>query len=206
MRGGVTFISPEASLAFTAQSNDPEAPVSFFFSFNHTGGGGSNCGTPHQTHQGYNGTQLPSSTGYTIYTPTSIPTPEALLKAAAVASTTPTNRHGVALAAATSSHSSKSGKKSLDKHSDEYRRRRERNNIAVRKSREKAKMRSRETEEKVKGLARENDRLQKRVDLLTKELNVLRSLFSTAGVIPEPLHREIAKHLEAFQVQHQALL
>lgn len=37
-----------------------------------------------------------------------------------------------------------------DKNTDEYRRRRERNNIAVRKSREKAKARSRETEERVK--------------------------------------------------------
>lgn len=41
-------------------------------------------------------------------------------------------------------------KKNLDKSSDEYRRRRERNNIAVRKSREKAKARTRETEERVK--------------------------------------------------------
>ena len=37
-----------------------------------------------------------------------------------------------------------------DKNTDEYRRRRERNNIAVRKSREKAKERTRQTEEKVK--------------------------------------------------------
>lgn len=41
-------------------------------------------------------------------------------------------------------------KKNVDKGSDEYKRRRERNNIAVRKSREKAKARSRETEERVK--------------------------------------------------------
>ena len=173
----------------------------------------------HVRFAGYTGNNnsLPSSsTGYTLYTPTNIPphpqsSTEALLLKSVSTPQLPTNRHGVALAAATSSNhsssgSSKSGKRSLDKHSDEYRRRRERNNVAVRKSREKAKMRSRETEEKVKGYLRENDRLQKRVDLLTKELNILRSLFSTAGVIPEPLHREIAKHLEAFQVQHQALL
>ncbi|CAB4061266.1 CEBPN [Lepeophtheirus salmonis] len=48
--------------------------------------------------------------------------------------------------------------------SDEYRRRRERNNVAVRKSREKAKIRTRETEERVKILARENERLQKKVE------------------------------------------
>jgi CCAAT/enhancer binding protein (C/EBP), invertebrate len=95
--------------------------------------------------------------------------------------------------------------KSLDKSSDEYRRRRERNNIAVRKSREKAKLRSRETEEKVKLLVRENERLQKRIELLSEELNVLRSLFSNVGVLPEHLHREIDKHLQSIQQQHQNL-
>ncbi|KAG8240408.1 hypothetical protein J437_LFUL003122 [Ladona fulva] len=97
------------------------------------------------------------------------------------------------------------GGKRIDKSSDEYRRRRERNNIAVRKSREKAKMRSRETEEKVKLLVRENERLQKRIELLTEELNVLRSLFTNVGVLPEHLHRELNKHLESFQQQHQNL-
>ncbi|XP_014294362.1 CCAAT/enhancer-binding protein epsilon [Halyomorpha halys] len=91
--------------------------------------------------------------------------------------------------------------KSIDKNTDEYKRRRERNNIAVRKSREKAKMRSRETEEKVKLLMKENERLQKRIELLTEELNVLRSLFSSVGVLPEHLHRELNKHLESYQ-QH----
>lgn len=97
-------------------------------------------------------------------------------------------------------HLRKNGKQ-LDKNTDEYKRRRERNNIAVRKSREKAKMRSRETEEKVKILIKENERLQKRIELLTEELNVLRSLFSSVGVLPEHLHRELNKHLESYQ-QH----
>lgn len=91
--------------------------------------------------------------------------------------------------------------KSIDKASDEYRRRRERNNIAVRKSREKAKVRSRETEEKVKMLVKDNEMLKKRIELLTEELNVLRSLFSSVGVVPEQLHREISRHLDQFQ-QH----
>ncbi|XP_014241840.1 CCAAT/enhancer-binding protein beta-like [Cimex lectularius] len=94
----------------------------------------------------------------------------------------------------------KSGK-SIDKNTDEYKRRRERNNIAVRKSREKAKMRSRETEEKVKLLIKENERLQKRIELLTEELNVLRSLFSNVGVLPEHLHRELNKHLDTYNHQ-----
>lgn len=98
---------------------------------------------------------------------------------------------------------SRKGGKSVDKASDEYRRRRERNNIAVRKSREKAKLRSRETEEKVKLLVKENERLQKRIELLSEELNVLRSLFANVGVVPEHLHREINRHLDTVQQQQQ---
>lgn len=89
--------------------------------------------------------------------------------------------------------------------SDEYRRRRERNNVAVRKSREKAKLRTRETEDRVKILARENERLQKKVELLQEELSVLRSLFSSVGVLPDHIHRELAKHLDNFQAQHAAI-
>ncbi len=96
-------------------------------------------------------------------------------------------------------------KKRMDRNSDEYRKRRERNNVAVRKSREKAKMRSRETEERVKILARENERLQKKVELLQEELSVLRSLFSNVGVLPDHIHRELAKHMDNFQQQHNAM-
>ena len=92
--------------------------------------------------------------------------------------------------------------KNVDKGSDEYKRRRERNNIAVRKSREKAKLRSRETEERVKILAKENDRLQKKIDLLSEELTFLRSFFSNVGGLPEQIHREFNKHLETFQHHH----
>lgn len=93
------------------------------------------------------------------------------------------------------------GSKRADKGTDEYRRRRERNNIAVRKSREKAKLRSRETEEKVKLLVRDNERLQKRVEQLTEELNILHTLFTNVGGVPESVQREVAKHLE--NIQHQ---
>ena len=101
--------------------------------------------------------------------------------------------------------SSKKNKNPNDRSSDEYRRRRERNNIAVRKSREKAKLRTRETEDRVKILARENERLQKKVELLQEELSVLRSLFSSVGVLPDHIHRELAKHLDNFQAQHAAI-
>lgn len=109
--------------------------------------------------------------------------------------------HAVAAAAAAAAAVARKQTKAIDKASDEYRRRRERNNIAVRKSREKAKVRSRETEEKVKLLVKDNDLLKKRIELLTEELNVLRSLFSSVGVVPEQLHREITRHLDQFQ-QH----
>ncbi|XP_012265315.2 CCAAT/enhancer-binding protein [Athalia rosae] len=104
-------------------------------------------------------------------------------------------------AAAAAAAAARKQSKSIDKASDEYRRRRERNNIAVRKSREKAKVRSRETEEKVKHLVKDNDLLKKRIELLTEELTVLKSLFSSVGVVPEQLHREISRHLDHFQ-QH----
>ena len=107
----------------------------------------------------------------------------------------------------TSSNGSTTGgsKKRVDRNSDEYRRRRERNNVAVRKSREKAKVRSRETEDRVKILARENERLQKKVELLQEELAVLRSLFSNVGVLPDHIHRELSKHIDNFQQQHNAM-
>lgn len=77
--------------------------------------------------------------------------------------------------------SSGKAKKRLDKDSEEYRVRRERNNIAVRKSRDKAKMRNLETQHKVLELAAENDRLQKRVEQLSRELATLRNLLSATG-------------------------
>lgn len=83
------------------------------------------------------------------------------------------------------SHSGKmsngKAKKRLDKDSEEYRLRRERNNLAVRKSRDKAKMRNMETQHKVLELAAENDRLQKRVEQLSRELATLRNLLSATG-------------------------
>lgn len=111
------------------------------------------------------------------------------------------HQHPQHAAAAAAAAAARKQSKSIDKASDEYRRRRERNNIAVRKSREKAKVRSRETEEKVKLLVKDNDLLKKRIELLNEELNVLRSLFSSVGVVPEQLHREISRHLDQFQ-QH----
>lgn len=73
-------------------------------------------------------------------------------------------------------------KGSLDKESVDYREKRDRNNVAVRKSRIKSKQRVFETEKRVKELEEENGQLQNKIALLTKELNVLKSLFASAGV------------------------
>lgn len=73
-----------------------------------------------------------------------------------------------------------------DKNSDEYRQKRYKNNIAVRRSREKSKLKSVELQSKVKDLTSENDRLNKRVELLTKELTVLKSLFTNVGKSAPP--------------------
>ncbi|KAK6185414.1 hypothetical protein SNE40_007656 [Patella caerulea] len=77
-------------------------------------------------------------------------------------------------------------KKVVVKGSEEYSEKRSRNNVAVRKSRAKAKERQKTTESRVQELSTENDRLQKKIDLLTKELNVLKGLFVNVGAaLPE---------------------
>ncbi|XP_078101509.1 CCAAT/enhancer-binding protein alpha [Sander vitreus] len=78
-----------------------------------------------------------------------------------------------------SSSSERGGKskKNVDKNSPEYRLRRERNNVAVRKSRDKAKIRNMETQHKVVELTTDNDRLRRRVEHLTRELDTLRGIF-----------------------------
>ena len=73
-------------------------------------------------------------------------------------------------------------KRMPEKGTTEYRQKRDRNNVAVRKSREKSKIRVQETEQRVKELEDENQRLQSKITLLTKELNVLKSLFVSTGV------------------------
>ncbi|XP_061404634.1 CCAAT/enhancer-binding protein gamma-like [Lethenteron reissneri] len=64
-----------------------------------------------------------------------------------------------------------------DKNSDEYKRRRERNNIAVKKSRIKSKEKAEETQRRVNELKEENERLEAKIQTLSKELVVLKELF-----------------------------
>ncbi len=68
-------------------------------------------------------------------------------------------------------------KSSSDKNSDEYRQRRERNNLAVKKSRMRSKQKAQDTQQRVNELKEENERLEAKIKLLSKELSVLKDLF-----------------------------
>lgn len=85
-------------------------------------------------------------------------------------------------------------KKLIDKGSDEYKKRRERNNVAVRKSREKAKMRSRETERRVAELSKENQLVRAKYEELMREFNVLKSLLLKTGLTEQVIEDEAQRH------------
>ncbi|XP_028293779.1 CCAAT/enhancer-binding protein gamma [Gouania willdenowi] len=72
---------------------------------------------------------------------------------------------------------SKMKKPPADKESDEYRQRRERNNLAVKKSRMRSKQKAMDTQQRVNELKEENERLEAKIKLLSKELSVLKDLF-----------------------------
>ncbi|XP_077420377.1 CCAAT/enhancer-binding protein gamma [Vanacampus margaritifer] len=68
-------------------------------------------------------------------------------------------------------------KAQAEKDSDEYRQRRERNNLAVKKSRQRSKQKAMDTQQRVNQLKEENERLEAKIKLLSKELSVLKDLF-----------------------------
>uniref|UniRef100_A0A3P9KZS5 CCAAT/enhancer-binding protein gamma n=1 Tax=Oryzias latipes TaxID=8090 RepID=A0A3P9KZS5_ORYLA len=72
---------------------------------------------------------------------------------------------------------SKMKKPPADKDSEEYRQRRERNNLAVKKSRMRSKQKALDTQQRVNELKEENERLEAKIKLLSKELSVLKDLF-----------------------------
>ncbi|RWS21791.1 CCAAT/enhancer-binding protein gamma-like protein [Leptotrombidium deliense] len=74
-------------------------------------------------------------------------------------------------------HYAKVNRLILDKQSEEYRRRRERNNLAVKKSRNQSKIKTTQTMERVNRMKAENDELQQRIEILSKELTLLKDLF-----------------------------
>jgi len=98
------------------------------------------------------------------------------------------------------------------KESDDYKKRRERNNIAVRKSRQLSRQKAKVTEEKVTILRSENKSLEQKVKLLTKELGVLKDLFlSTAApptgeqssVIVSTQEADILQELQSVETDHK---
>ncbi|XP_056605669.1 CCAAT/enhancer-binding protein gamma [Triplophysa dalaica] len=72
---------------------------------------------------------------------------------------------------------SKMKKNMAEKDSEEYRQRRERNNLAVKKSRMRSKQKAQDTQQRVNELKEENERLEAKIKLLSKELSVLKDLF-----------------------------
>lgn len=92
----------------------------------------------------------------------------------------------------------------LDRMSDEYQKRRERNNIAVRKSREKSRAKAKETQQQVNKLRSENEVLEQKVQILQKELSVLKELFLChAGNNSEPHTVEYVTVEVATATDHQ---
>jgi len=91
------------------------------------------------------------------------------------------------------SSSPSSKRRALDKNSDEYKRRRRLNNIAVKKSREKAKAESRLVSQRLTVLTADNERLERRVELLTQEINFLQGLFSRVDGVPQHIQSQVAK-------------
>ncbi|KAJ8925367.1 hypothetical protein NQ315_009197 [Exocentrus adspersus] len=71
----------------------------------------------------------------------------------------------------------KEGGDSGEEDSDEYRKRRDRNNLAVKRSRVKSKQKTQETVNRVNELRNENTVLEEKVKTLTKELGFLKELF-----------------------------
>lgn len=89
-------------------------------------------------------------------------------------------------------YSTKSKRRQAEKGTQEYVDKRARNNVAVRKSRAKAKEKQKETETRVQSLVDQNEQLQKKVDMLTKEVTVLKGLFMNIGAsIPDDFLKAI---------------
>lgn len=93
----------------------------------------------------------------------------------------------------------KSATKNMNKDSDEYKRRRTLNNIAVKKSREKAKAESRMVAQRVTALTADKERLEKRVEQLSKEIQFLHGLFTKFSDIPEPVKTQVASAFARLQ-------
>ncbi|CAF2372632.1 unnamed protein product [Rotaria sp. Silwood2] len=108
------------------------------------------------------------------------------------------NRRGLKKSGGPVRKLAKFGNKQVIKYSDEYHDRRIKNNEAVKKSRMKAKEKQKESEGKMTQLAHENRTLNDRVDLLMKELQVLKSLYKELN---QDLPSAAVKELERVNVR-----
>jgi hypothetical protein len=86
-------------------------------------------------------------------------------------------------------------KKDVNISTEEYKQKRERNNMAVRKSREKAKKRLRCNETRINELLIENEQLKKRIEVLSKLLNGLRLLLNRFGYSQDKINFEVSKSI-----------
>jgi len=105
---------------------------------------------------------------------------------------------------ASSSGRKSSSTKNIDKDSEEYRRRRQLNNVAVKKSREKAKQEARQTVQRLNVLSADKERLERRVTELTKELQFLHGVFTKFADIPEPVRSEMARAFARLQIHNSS--
>ena len=78
---------------------------------------------------------------------------------------------------ASASGSRKRSNTDSSKESDDYRTRRQRNNEAVKKSRQRSKAKTEETVERIAKLAKLNEDMERDVDILTKEIRLLSSMY-----------------------------
>lgn len=102
-------------------------------------------------------------------------------------------------------------RKTMPKDSEEYRRRRERNNEAVKKSRSKSRQKTLETQHRVAQLREENKQLERRVESLTRELNFMRDIFvpRRTGTKPQDNKLELKQAVNysntgTVEVQHKS--
>ncbi|XP_042222669.1 CCAAT/enhancer-binding protein gamma-like isoform X1 [Homarus americanus] len=80
------------------------------------------------------------------------------------------------------SSSGTSGSRRPVKNTEEYRKRRDRNNQAVKKSRLKTKMKTQQMIDRVTQLSTENEELEENIKILNKELGILKDLFVAHAV------------------------
>ncbi|KAL0277623.1 UNVERIFIED_CONTAM: hypothetical protein PYX00_004851 [Menopon gallinae] len=86
----------------------------------------------------------------------------------------------------------------------EYRRKRDKNNIAVKKSRDKTKQRTKETQIRLNQLRTKNETLEEKIKLLKEELEFLKTLFGLYAGRTD-LNEYDKKNISALLQENEAL-